>query len=120
MDYRTIRVALALIYSDIPATRKLCGYYGFNALYGCFKCMKQFTKPSLKEPTDFSSFQRDNWTCRDLKAHHAKALEARNAKLNAARDKIQSELGIHYSELLRLPYFDIVRCHLIDPMHNLL
>ena len=119
LGYKTIRVALALICSDIPATRKLCGFYGFNALYGCSKCMKKFTKPSIKEPTDFSGFQRDNWTPRDLKAHHTKALEARQAKSNAARDKVQSELGIRYSELLRLPYLDIIRCHLIDPMHNL-
>lgn len=28
--------------------------------------------------------------------------------------------GVRYSVLLQLPYFDIVRCHIIDPMHNLL
>lgn len=32
---------------------------------------------------------------------------------------IQHEAGVRYSELLRLPYFDIVRFHLVDPMHNL-
>lgn len=25
-----------------------------------------------------------------------------------------------YSVLLNLPYFDVIRCHLVDPMHNLL
>ena len=119
LGHKTIRVALALICSDIPATRKLCGFYGFNALYGCSKCMKKFPKPSKKEPTDFSGFQRDSWTARDLRAHHTIALEAKQANSNAAREKIQSELGVRYSELLRLPYLDIIRCHLIDPMHNL-
>lgn len=119
LGYRTIRVALALICLDIPATRKLCGFYGFNALYGCLKCKKKFTKPSNREPTDFSGFQRDSWTPIDMKAHYTKALETKQANSNAARDKIQSELGIRYSELLRLPYLDIIRCHLIDPMHNL-
>ena len=34
-------------------------------------------------------------------------------------DTAEHEAGVRYSELLRLPYFDIVRCHLVDPMHNL-
>lgn len=119
LGIRTIRVALALISSDIPATRKVCGFYGFNALHGCSKCMKQFPKSSFVDPPNFSGFQRDTWPARDLKIHHAKALEAKNARTNAAREKIQGELGIRYSELLRLPYLDIIRCHLIDPMHNL-
>lgn len=29
-------------------------------------------------------------------------------------------MGVRYSELLRLSYVDIVRCHLVDPMHNYL
>ena len=33
--------------------------------------------------------------------------------------EIESRLGIRYSDLLRLPYFDVIRYHLIDPMHNL-
>ena len=34
--------------------------------------------------------------------------------------KLQSMKQMYdYSELLRLPYFDIVWCHLVDPMHNL-
>lgn len=44
-------------------------------------------------------------------------------KLNDARtatDQQQNENGVRYSELLRLPYFDIVEYHVIDPMHNLL
>lgn len=28
-------------------------------------------------------------------------------------------MGVSWSVLCRLPYFDIVKCHLIDPMHNL-
>ena len=38
---------------------------------------------------------------------------------HSERDQIEREFGIRYSELLRLPYFDIIRCHLVDPMHNL-
>ena len=31
-----------------------------------------------------------------------------------------SESGVRYSVLLELPYFDPIRFHVIDPMHNLL
>ena len=37
---------------------------------------------------------------------------------NSPRKK-ESELGCHYSVLLKLPYFDPVRMTIIDPMHNL-
>ena len=36
------------------------------------------------------------------------------------RETIEFEHGVRYSELSRLPYFDPVRMHLIDPMHNLM
>lgn len=36
------------------------------------------------------------------------------------RDDLEKLYGARYSELLRLPYFDIIDYHMIDPMHNLL
>ena len=116
---RTVRVALCCMSSDIPATRKLCGFYGFKAKYGCSKCLKQFPTNSFSECTDYSGFQRHLWSPRDITIHRVKAFEARNANLAAARSQIEREIGVRYSELLRLPYLDIVRCHLVDPMHNL-
>ena len=38
----------------------------------------------------------------------------------AQQKKIEQEFGVRYSELCRLPYYDPIRCHLIDPMHCLL
>ena len=35
------------------------------------------------------------------------------------RKKIIHESGVKFSELLNLPSFDVVRCHVIDPMHNI-
>lgn len=116
---RTIRVALCCISSDIPATRKLCGFYGFKAKFGCSKCMKEFATDSFSDSTDYSGFQRDQWPPRDIKIHRQKALESKNATTATARSQIEREIGVRYSELLRLPYLDIVRCHLVDPMHNL-
>ncbi len=33
--------------------------------------------------------------------------------------QLEVKLGVRYSSLLELPYFDPVRHHVIDPMHNL-
>ena len=35
------------------------------------------------------------------------------------RKEIVKETGARYSELHRLPYYDPIRMHTIDPMHNL-
>ena len=33
--------------------------------------------------------------------------------------QLDKQYGIRYSDLLRLPYIDIVEHHVVDPMHNL-
>ncbi len=119
LGVRSVRVALACISSDIPATRKICGFYGFKARHGCSKCMKAFPTSGFSEATDYGGFDREMWPLRDMKTHYENALLAKNAVTKTARTAIESKVGLRYSELLRLPYFNIVRCHMIDPMHNL-
>lgn len=41
-------------------------------------------------------------------------------KTFSAREKYMTEHATRWSELARLPYFDMVRMIVIDPMHNLL
>ena len=43
-------------------------------------------------------------------------MEASNA---TKRNSIESSYGARYSELFRLPYYDVVCHHVVDPMHNL-
>ena len=43
-----------------------------------------------------------------------------NILTKSEQQRIVSQWGVRYSALLALPYFDIVRMHVIDPMHNLL
>ena len=38
-----IRAAITCCASDIPASRKLCGFVGHSAKLGCSKCSKEFT-----------------------------------------------------------------------------
>lgn len=58
---RTVRAALFCICSDIPATRKLCGFYGFKAKHGCSKCMKSFPTSTFSALMDYLGFLREEW-----------------------------------------------------------
>ena len=50
-----------------------------------------------------------------------KAMNAyKKASSKASAQTISQKQGVKYSELSRLPYFDMVQNFLIDPMHNLL
>ena len=114
-----LRAALSYISSDLPATRKLCGFYGYHATYGCSKCMKPFVCLNFGSGPDYSGFDRASWQPRTHDLHLLLATRARNAATRSARERHEQEAGVRYSELLKLPYLDIVRCHLVDPMHNL-
>ena len=113
-----IRGALLCTTSDLPATRKLCGFAGHSASIGCSKCLKQF--PNRGDKLDYSGYEREQWPKRDLEAHRRAAEEYRKAKTKAQQDSLLRKAGVRYSVLLMLPYFDVVRYHVIDAMHNLL
>ena len=60
----TIRAILTCISSDLPATRKVCGFLSYNANKGCSKCLKSFPTQLFGEKPDFSGFDCDNWNLR--------------------------------------------------------
>lgn len=115
---RYIRAALVYISCDLPATRKICGFYGLKATYGCSKCLKAFPSTSFNY-TNYSGYDRDQWEVRDLSSHLLHIQRSKKATSQSARYKIEREIGVRYSELLRLKHFDIIRYHVVDPMHNL-
>ena len=115
----TIRAVLSCIVCDIPATRKVCGFLGQNARKGCSRCLHEFATISFGEKPDFSGFDCDDWEPRDLQLHYQKCTEAKNATTATKRDEIEKSYGARYTELSRLPYFDVVCHHVVDPMHNL-
>lgn len=43
LGYVHIRVALVYISCDLPAMRKVCGFYSYSAKQVCSKCLKTFT-----------------------------------------------------------------------------
>ena len=52
-------------------------------------------------------------------AHREHVAEVLNASTRQERDGVESEFGVRYSELLRLPYYLPIQFVVVDPMHNL-
>ena len=115
----TLRAMLLCFISDIPATRKVCGFPGFKARLGCSKCMKEFPCEGFGERTDYSGYDRTTWVMRSMEQHLHSTELVKNAKTPTEKTELQRTLGVGWSSLCRLPYFNIVKCHLVDPMHNL-
>ena len=82
----------------------------------CFCIYRELWRPFGDRP-DYGGFEsnpaRDDVTMRQ---HMVTIQKATNA---SARTQCESLYGIRYTELVRLPYFDLVNFHIIDPMHNM-
>ena len=118
MDQQQYGQVLSCIVCDIPATRKVCGFWK-NALKGCSKCLKEFPTARFGAKPDYSGFDCENWPVRKLSEHKKHVSEVKQAKTSTKRSEKESLHGVRYSELLRLPYFYVIRLHVVDPMHNL-
>ena len=90
---KLIRAALCYISSDVPATRKLCGFYGYHATYGCSKCLKQFPSTFASSP-DYSGFDRTLWEARSSEVHRVLAERVKNAVTRSIRQKTEQEAGV--------------------------
>ena len=114
---RMFRGALIGVACDIPATRKLCGFLGHSANLGCSKCLVEFSEGfNLK---NYSNFNKHTWKLRSEPEHRSDVEKTIAAKNKTEMARLESKYGCRYTKLLDLPYFDPVRMHLIDPMHNL-
>ena len=119
-----IRAALTCCSSDIPATRKLCGFVGHGATHGCSKCNKEFLSLSntgnrRNKKLDYSGFNTNSWPSRSLSQHQVQAHNHSVANDRKKQKDIEREFGIRYSILLELPYWNPIRYSTVDPMHNL-
>ena len=113
-----VRVALACVTCDIPASRKVCGFLGHNATLGCNKCFKKFNT-SFGSRTDYSGYNRENWSPRDLNDHRQRVEKVLKEVTKTGIQAAESKYGLRYSALLSLPYFDPIKFTAIDVMHNL-
>ena len=115
-----VRAALICTSCDIPASRKVSGFVGHSAYRACSKCLKAFPTEHFGEKPDYSGTERNSWTPRCMDSHYEHAMQYKNACTQEQRKDIEHKFGCRYSALIELPYYDVIRFCVIDPMHNLL
>ena len=115
----TVRALLTCITCDLPATRKACGFANFNALRGCPKCTKEFPTGRFGEKPDYSGYDWQNWLPRDATTKKTKGEAFMTASTATAQKEILCSYETKYTVLSELPSFDVVKYHVIDPMHNI-
>ena len=119
---QNVRTALMAVTADMPAMRKLTQFLGHKADLGCSKC--KFS--ARREPGTQGASGRMSYltTSRCTSRTHDEVLrqadEYKGAKTKSAAATIAQRNGVRYSEMVRLPYFDIVRMSTTDPMHTFL
>ena len=88
------------------------------SILGCSKCHKTFSRSAgFNNKPDYSGTGE---TERSAEEHRQLAELHKNALTISHQKDIEKDYGVKYAELLRLPCYDFIKCHLIDPMHNLL
>lgn len=115
----TFRAAVLAISADIPAVQKICVFKGHSGHRGCSRCLKVFPG-GFGEKKDYSGFDRQNWLQTTGKDHIKIAEKMKRSKTISEQKQLSKQHGIsHWSALLKLEYFDVVRFCTVDPMHNL-
>ena len=116
-----LKAGLLCVACDIPAARKVCGFLGHMAKLGCSKCTKEFHINLETGHACFGCFNdgEDESPLRNESDHREQADLASMQTTQAAKDRIESQYGSRFTALMLLEYFDCVRFHIVDPMHNL-
>ena len=117
LNSEVYHAALLCVGCDVPAARKVCGFTGHASCKGCSKCTKYFPG-TVTTRIDFSGFDLPS-PPRTNHKHREEAQEILNQISAGDRASLEQQFGTRFSELMSLPYFDCVRFHIIDPMHNL-
>jgi len=67
-----------------------------------------------------SHFDLLGFQARTGEMHRKQCYQWKDLQAEDEQDEFFAKHGVRWTELARLPYFDIIRCSMIDPMHNLL
>jgi len=128
---RLVRVILLAICCDHPAMVKMAGFADHgHSQAPCPKCTvtkeELFSNKAIRNGTrlilsliaiasHIAGFAR-----RDPDVHRGRSFEWKNLESKEAKHDFFTLHGVRWTEFARLPYFDLIRCAIIDPMHNLL
>jgi len=110
---RLVRCALLLLVCDLPGARKTAGFASSAHEHFCSVCHCTRSQHGYGHLDYHSWRSRTNSECRSF----ASPFEA--AENEGTRAELFKQSGMRCSELLRLPYFDVVQCVVVDAMHNL-
>ena len=121
-DGSMVRAALLGVAADMPAARKVSQFLGHKADLGCNRCyFKAEREPGTTGASGRMSYYTPTPSAgRTVMEVNSQAKKYREAKSKAEADRIQKQYGLRWSELTRLPYFDLSRMITIDPMHTFL
>ncbi|EIW80125.1 hypothetical protein CONPUDRAFT_155484 [Coniophora puteana RWD-64-598 SS2] len=112
---RRIRVVLLAVICDHPALCKVSGFADHaHDEAPCPKCKAKKTEMFTDRGL------RNQFPPRTHDEHRHRMNEWRGIDNTKDRNQHFKDHGSRWSELARLPYFDLVRHSVIDPMHNLL
>ncbi|KAL1936999.1 hypothetical protein VTO73DRAFT_2039 [Trametes versicolor] len=111
---RRIRVILVGVFCDKPAAHKLGG---FGSHAHTFFCTRDWISQKFKATC--AAFIKGAFADRTDTHHRRMMNEYRNFTTKNARDDYAKAYATRWSELARLPYFDLCRMVVVDPMHNL-
>ena len=114
---RFIRGAIIGCSSDVPATRKLCGF--ISARVACYRCYKLAN--FVNNQSNFGGFSdfSDWFVERDIDIIREKAYEWKKCQTEESRKNHVSQHHVRWSEIYNLDYFNPVRHCVVDPMHCL-
>ncbi|THU88212.1 hypothetical protein K435DRAFT_680238 [Dendrothele bispora CBS 962.96] len=111
---RLVRVALVALVCDKPAAHKLGGFGSHCHTNFCTVCW--ITQNDKSTP---QAFEKGAFRPRTNAEHHRLQKEYLRCKTKSAQDTFVRDNATRWSELFRLPYFDVCEMIVIDPMHNL-
>ena len=127
-----VRVALVAVVCDKPAAHKMGGFASHSHNTFCTRCKIQ--KEDLQKPESYDP-EGGLFLCTTMLTISSSILvyprrtEQEHRRLGAkyaricsysAREAFVKQYATRFTQLSRLPYFSIVRCVVVDPMHNLI
>ena len=84
--------ALICNLSDVPACRKVGGFFGHGAVKGCSRCLKSFTSQSFGDMSDYSGFDGTSRPKRTLDQHHIQGMAWKHARKMTDRMGVWSSI----------------------------
>ncbi|EJF59017.1 hypothetical protein DICSQDRAFT_14970, partial [Dichomitus squalens LYAD-421 SS1] len=111
---RRIRVILVGVVCDKPAAHKLGG---FGSHAHTYFCIQDWISQTFKATIE--AFKANAFRTRTDAEHRSFMAQYQQCSSKGEREDFARKYATRWSELARLPYFDMCRMIVVDPMHNL-